>query len=429
VDAETTSAGADGLIGSSSAHHLSILNMRFVFTAVNSDGEEKSGTIEAFNEDAAISSLQRRGLTILSIESEEDSVPIWERRIKFFESVSNREIVIFSRQIATLFQADVSALKVFRLLANATDNLKLRDALEDIVSDLKGGSNIADAMEAHDDIFSEFYVNMVRSGEETGQLSETFLYLADYLDRNYELVNKTKNALIYPAFVIMTFVGVMVLMLTTIIPNITQIIEASDQEPPVYTQFVMGLSDFLVNYGFYLLVPLVLTAYGLWWYTHETEDGQRLLSVLKIQTPYIGNLYQKLYLSRIADNMNTMLSSGITMTRGFEITASIISNDVFTDILRDAIDDIKSGKSVADALDGNDEIPNIMVQMIRIGEETGELKSILETLSDFYRREVENAVDSLVGLIEPAMILLLGLGVGGLLASVLMPIYNISSGI
>jgi type IV pilus assembly protein PilC len=168
--------------------------------------------------------------------------------------------------------------------------------------------------------------------------------------------------------------------------------------------------------------------YGLWWYTHETEDGKRLLSELKIEIPYIGNLYQKLYLSRIADNMNTMLSSGIAMTRGLEITASIIENDVFEDILTQAIDDIKGGKSIADALDGHKEIPGIMVQMIRIGEETGELKSILETLSDFYRREVENAVDTLVGLIEPAMILLLGVGVGGLLASVLMPIYNISSG-
>jgi len=403
--------------------------MRFVFKAVNSEGEEKSGTIEAFNEDAAISTLQRRDLTILNIEKEEDAVPIWERRIKFFESVSNREVVILSRQIATLFQADVSALEVFRLLSNATDNPKLRDALQDVVSDLKGGSSISDAMAKHEDIFSEFYVNMVKSGEETGKLSETFLYLADYLDRNYELINKTKNALIYPAFVVLTFIGVMVLMLTTIIPNITQIIEASDQTPPVYTQVVMGMSDFLVAYGLYLLVFLALAGYGLWYYLTETEDGQRLLSELKIEIPYIGNLYRKLYLSRITDNMNTMLASGIPMTRGLEITADIMDNAVYQDILRGAVDDIKSGLSIAEALDGHKEIPGIMVQMVRIGEETGELRNILETLSDFYRREVENAVDSLVGLIEPALILLLGLGVGGLLASVLMPIYNISSGI
>ncbi|PSO45519.1 MAG: hypothetical protein BRC25_01990 [Parcubacteria group bacterium SW_6_46_9] len=403
--------------------------MRFVFKAVNSEGEEKSGTIEAFNEDAAISTLQRRDLTILNIEKEEDTVPIWERRIKFFESVSNREVVILSRQIATLFQADVSALEVFRLLSNATDNPKLRDALQDVVSDLKGGSSISDAMAKHEDIFSEFYVNMVKSGEETGKLSETFLYLADYLDRNYELINKTKNALIYPAFVVLTFIGVMVLMLTTIIPNITQIIEASDQTPPVYTQVVMGMSDFLVAYGLYLLVFLALAGYGLWYYVTETEDGKRLLSELKIEIPYIGNLYRKLYLSRITDNMNTMLASGIPMTRGLEITADIMENDVYEDILRQAVADIKSGLSIAEALDGHKEIPGIMVQMVRIGEETGELRNILETLSDFYRREVENAVDSLVGLIEPALILLLGLGVGGLLASVLMPIYNISSGI
>jgi type IV pilus assembly protein PilC len=403
--------------------------MRFVFQAVNNEGEEKSGTIEAFNEDAAISTLQRRGLTILSIEKEEDSVPIWEQRIEFFESVSNREVVILSRQIATLFQADVSALEVFRLLGNATDNPKLRDSLQEIVSDLKGGSNISSAMSKHEDIFSEFYVNMVKSGEETGKLSETFLYLADYLDRNYELINKTKNALIYPAFVIMTFIGVMILMLTTIIPNITEIIKASDQTPPFYTQVVISMSDFLVNYGLYLLVVVGIAGYGIWYYVTKTEDGKRLLAELKISIPFIGNLYRKLYLSRIADNMNTMLASGIPMTRGLEITSDIINNAVYTDILNQAVSDIKSGLTISESLDGYDEIPGIMVQMIRIGEETGELKNILETLSEFYRREVENAVDSLVGLIEPALILLLGLGVGGLLASVMMPIYNMSSGL
>lgn len=403
--------------------------MRFVYTSIDEDGQEHQGHIESYTKDSAISSLQRKGLTIVSIEAEEDSVPIWERRIKFFEHVSNKEIVILSRQFATLFQADVSALKVFKLLGEASDNAKLSDALLDMVSELKEGSSIAKAFSRHTDIFSDFYVNMVAAGEESGNLSDTFSYLADYMDRNYELTSSVKSALIYPAFVVLTFAAVMALMLTTVIPNITEIIRQSGQEPPVYTQIVIGLSDFLVNYGWYVLIGIVLIGYGVWWYTQETEEGQHILADVKLSVPYLGDLYQKLYLSRLCDNMHTMLRSGIPMTRAIEITAGIIDNKIYHQLLMNAVEDIKSGKSVAESLGHYEEIPNIMVQMMKIGEETGELGDILDTLSDFYRREVENAVDALVEMIEPVMILLLGIGVGGLLASVLIPIYNLSSGI
>ncbi len=403
--------------------------MRFNYTSIDDEGNESEGSIEAFNREAAISSLQRRGMTITSISQANENVPFWERRITLFERVSHKEVVILSRQISTLFQAQVSALKVFQLLAQSADNPKLKDALTAVVADLKGGSSIADAMDEHDDIFSDFYVNMVRAGEESGNLSETFAYLADYLDRNYELTSKAKNALVYPAFVIFTFIAVMGLMLTTVIPNITQIIEQSGQTVPIYTQFVIALSDFLVNYGWFLLIGMAVAAYGIWYYTQETEEGKEFLGELKLAVPYVGDLYRKLYLSRLADNMHTMLKSGIPMTRAIEITSTVINNGVYERILDKAVEDIRGGTSVADSLDGHEEIPNIMVQMVRVGEETGELGEILETLSDFYRREVENAVDTLVGMIEPVMILLLGVGVGGLLASVLMPIYNLSSGL
>lgn len=402
--------------------------MRFVYTSIDEDGQEEQGHIDSYNKDAAISTLQRQGLTILDISEEGDTVPIWERRIKLFERVTNKEVVILSRQFATLFQADVSALKVFQLLGSASDNPKLQDALLDMTEELKEGNSISKAFSKHVDIFSDFYVNMVAAGEESGNLSETFAYLADYMDRNYELTSSVKSALVYPAFVIFTFAAVMVLMLTTVIPNITTIIIESGQEPPIYTQVVIAMSDFLLNYGWFILIGLLVGGYGLWWYTHETEEGQHIVADLKLKLPYLGNLYQKLYLSRLCDNMHTMLKSGIPMTRAIEITASIIDNKVYHLMLMGAVDDIKGGRSISESLSGNDQIPSIMVQMMKIGEETGELGNILKTLSNFYRREVENAVDGLVSLIEPLMILMLGLGVGGLLASVLMPIYNISAG-
>jgi len=402
--------------------------MLFNYTAIDKDGNETKGSIEALNQDVAISSLQRRGLVIASIRGEEEKKSLLSKDISFFERVKNKDIVILSRQIATLFEAQVSALRVFRMLGSEVESPLLSRVLTSVAEDLQAGSPISAALAKHPKVFSNFYVNMVKAGEESGKLDETFSYLADYLDRSYEVSSKAKNALIYPAFVIGTFVVVMVLMLTTVIPRLSDIIAESGQEVPVYTKVVIALSDFLVNYGVFALIALVVGGFLFWRYVRGSA-GALAFARFKISIPYIGTLYRKLYLSRIADNMNTMLASGIPMVRGLEITASVVDNAVYEEILTTAVEQVRSGSSVSDSLGASNDIPNIMVQMIRVGEETGELGNILKTLARFYQREVTNAVDTLVDLIEPVMIVLLGLGVGSLLASVLIPIYNISSGI
>jgi type IV pilus assembly protein PilC len=397
--------------------------MLFNYKYVDQTGTEQEGSINALNEDVAISSIQKRGLTLVSIkESNNDGT---KKAFSFFESVTNKDVVIVSRQISTLFNAKVSALRVFSLLGEESENRILGETFKTITADLQGGTSISAALSRHPKIFSDFYVNMVRSGEETGKLEETFMYLADYLDRNYELTSKAKGALVYPAFVVATFLGVMVLMFTFIIPNITTIIIDSGQPIPIYTQVVIAISDIFVNFGFLMFLAFLLGFFAIWKYA-QTEGGRYYFDNMKITFPYIGNLYRKLYLSRISDNMNTMLLSGISMVKAVETTASVVDNLIYEDILMNAVDAIKSGSAVSAALSQSDEIPGIMIQMIKIGEETGELGNILKTLSNFYRREVTNAVDSLVSLIEPAMIVCLGVGVGLLLMSVLLPIYEIS---
>jgi type IV pilus assembly protein PilC len=401
--------------------------MIFSYKALDKDGNEKSGTIDAINDDIAIRSLQQRGLVISSIKAIKEEGAMG-KSFSFGSGVSNKDLVILSRQVATLFEAQVSALRVFRLLAEETEKPALRYALLEVSNDLQGGSAISKALEKHPKIFSLFYVNMVRAGEESGKLDQTFLYLADYLDRMYEVTSKARNALIYPAFVISVFLIVMALMFTTVIPKLSTILEDSGQAIPTYTKVVITISSFLVNYGIFFVILLAFAGVWLWRYM-RTPAGDVALSRVKISVPYIGSLYRKLYLSRIADNMNTMLSSGIPMLRGLEISSVVVGNVLYENLLKEAVESVRGGSSVADAMSGNDLIPNIMTQMIRIGEETGELAGILKTLAHFYEREVKNAVDTLVDLIEPAMIVLLGLGVGTLLASVLIPIYNISSGL
>lgn len=401
--------------------------MLFKYNALDQKGGKKRGTIEALNIDVAISSLQRRDFTILSIDPAEKT-GFFDRKITFFQKVSNKEVVILSRQISTLFEAQVPALRIFTLLSAESENPLLQEKLIEVANDLQSGSSISKALGKHPDVFSVFYINMVKSGEESGKLDETFLFLADYLDRNYELTSKAKNALIYPAFVISTFFAVMILMLTTVIPKISTILVESGQEIPTYTKVVIAASNILINYGVFVLIFAVAGVYALYRYLKK-ESGKEVFARMKISLPYVGSLYKKLYLSRLADNMNTMLLSGIPMLRAIEVTASVVDNKVYEKILLEVVESVKSGKTVSESLGQFKEIPGIMIQMIKVGEETGQLGNILKTLSAFYRREVTNAVDTLVDLIEPAMIVLLGLGVGLLLASVLIPIYNVSAGI
>jgi type IV pilus assembly protein PilC len=401
--------------------------MLFSYQALDRTGADKDGSIDAVTMDVAISSLQRRGYTIVSIEPAEKK-GLLQTELTLFSGVSGKELVILSRQIATLFEAQVSALRIFRLLEEEVENVVLRRTLHEVSNDLQSGSSISGALAKHSKVFSPFYVNMVKAGEETGKLDETFMYLADYLDRTYEVASKARNALIYPAFIIATFVTVMILMLTLVIPKISAILLESGSEVPIYTKIVVAISNFFINYGIFLLVLLIIGGFFLWRYS-MTETGKQTLSELKLSVPYVGKLYRQLYLSRIADNLSTMLTSGIPMVRAIEVTAEVVDNEVYERVLTESVQAIKAGSSVSDALSKYEEIPGIMSQMIKVGEESGALGTILTTLAKFYRREVSNAVDTLVNMIEPVMIVMLALGVGVLLASVLMPIYNISSAI
>lgn len=377
--------------------------------------------------DVALASLQRRGFVVSKIVPVGEKAGFLNVNLSFLDHVSNKDIVILSRQMATLFQAQVSALRIFRLLGEEAENKLLRKKLLTVADDIQGGSSISGALEKHKDVFSDFYVSMVKAGEESGKLDETFNFLADYLDRTYELVTKAKGALVYPAFVIFTFITVMLIMFTVVIPKISGILKDSGQELPIYTKVIMAISDGLVGYGFIFAGIVLVVGFLLFKYI-QTPQGREVFDKFKLNVPYISSLYKKLYLSRLSDNMNTMLMSGISMVRAIELTSSVIDNTIYKRILAAAVEAVKAGKPVSEALGGHpDIIPKIMIQMMKVGEETGELGNILKTLANFYSREVRNAVDALVDLIEPLMIVLLGLGVAILLASVLVPIYNISS--
>lgn len=399
--------------------------MLFNYQALDQTGAKKHGTIDALNKTVAIAALQRRGLIVTSIKGEEEKGIL---QMTLFEKVPLRDIVVMSRQISTLFSSQISALKAFTLLSTTTENTLLKKKLREIGNDLQAGSSISSALARHPDTFSSFYVSMVKAGEESGKLNEVFGYLADYLDRQYELTSKTRNALIYPAFVVVVFIVVMALMFTMVIPNLSTLLVESGQEIPIYTRIIIAISEFFVSYGIFILIALVGAGIYLFLASRK-ESGKRFLDNTKISAPLIGNLYKKMYLARISDNLSTMLSSGIAIVRSIEITGEVVDNRVYANIMKDAEESVKAGSSFSKALSNHEAIPQLVTQMIQVGEETGSLGDILKTLAVFYKREVDDTVDTLIGLIEPVMIVVLALGVGVLLAAVIVPIYNIASGV
>lgn len=402
--------------------------MLFTYKAIDKTSTPREGTVEAQNTESAIETVRGRGYTVISVEPLNEKNSILNFEITWFQRVTNKEVVILSRQISTLFEAQVSALRIFRLLAAEAENPRLQKILTEVSDELQGGTSISRALGSHPDVFSPFFISMVKSGEESGTLEKTFMYLADYLDRMYQVVSKARNALIYPAFVISIFIVVMMLMLTLVIPRISEILLASGQAIPLYTRIVIGLSDFFANYIGLIGIFLALGGTVLWQFM-KTEVGKRAIDEFKLSIPFIGDLYEKLFLTRICDNLSTMLSSGISMVQALEVTSEVVDNSVYKEIIENTIIDVKAGKSFADSISEYPEVPGILTQMSKVGEETGKLGEILSTLSVFYSREVNNTVDTLISLIEPAMIVLLGLGVGVLLASVLIPIYNITGSI
>ena len=403
--------------------------MLFSYEAITNNGERKVSSIDASSKDLAIAAIQRRGYIIISIKEEVKKKGI-NINLSFLGvgGISSRDVVIMSRQMSTLFESQVPALKAFNLIAENTENKILSQILSNISEDIKSGIYISQALAKHKEVFSDFYVNMVKSGEESGKLTQAFSYLADHLDRQYQLSTKTKNALIYPGFVIGVFIIVMGLMFTFIVPKLAAIIKESNVDVPLFTKIIMKTSDLVVNYGLFLLIGIIaLVLYIL--HFARTPSGKYYFDRLKIRFPVIKNIFLKLYLSRISDNLDTMLSSSIPIVRSIELTGAVVGNLIFEDILKEVVESVKSGSSLSDAFSKHKEIPSIMTGMVRVGEETGSLGNILKTLGHFYSREVNDAVDEMVSLIEPIMIIALGLGVGILLSSILMPIYNIAGGV
>lgn len=399
---------------------------QFYYKARTIEGKPTEGLIEAASTELAVASLQRKNLLIISIESVGERETFLGILEKFFTRVPFREVVLFTRQLSTLFEAKVPIVESFKILISETENKLLKTNLAGVSDDIQSGMPISQAMSRHPVVFSSFYVAMVHSGEESGKLEKVFDYLADYLERSYELTRKSRSALIYPALVLVVFIGVMIAMLIWVIPSLSSILLESGQDLPIYTKIVIGVSNLVINFGVVLLIfgaalVVVLMRYA------RTDGGKVYFARMLISMPILGNLYRKIYLSRISDNLHTLLSGGITVVKSLEVTSEVVGNEIYKQILLDSVEAVRGGSMISDVFSKYEDMPRMLSQMIRVGEETGKLDEVLGSIAKFYRKDVDAFMDTLVSLIEPILILTLAGGVGIVVAAVLLPIYNLAA--
>ena len=393
----------------------------FEYRARDKTGETREGVIEAGSQEGAVDTLHQAGLIVVSIQ--EKALPFMAR-LHVGGRVKQKDLVIFSRQLATLFEAQIPVVQALKTLVAETRKKTLQRIVAQVLDDITGGLSLSQAMGKYPLVFSSFYVNLIRSGEESGKLKDVFTYLADYMERTYYITTKARNAMVYPAVVMATFFIVLVVMMVIVIPRLATIFTETGQSLPWYTQGILDLSFFLRSWGLLVLFFLIIAGVVVARWA-RTSEGRLFFHRLQVRTPIIGTLLQKFYMARLTDNLRTLIAGGIPILRALTITGDVVGNDVYRQAVADAIESVKAGNTISSAFERTPEIPALVTGMIRIGESSGRLDFILASVARFYQREVDAAVDNLVALIEPILILFLGGGVAILVSSIMIPLYNL----
>lgn len=399
----------------------------FSYQAKNREGQVLQGVVDAPSQNVAIDILHRKNYVILSLEPVARGALDYDIN-QFLSKPNTKDLVVFTRQLSTLIDADMPLSEGLRTLARQVEKASLKKVISEIAQAVEGGALLSAALAQYPEIFSNFYVKLVQSGEISGKLHDSLLYLADYVERVQAINSKIKGALAYPAFVIFSLVVVTIIMVTFVLPQLLAIFEeVGAVDLPITTRILIWVTNFanknIISVGLGIFVFVFLFIYYV-----KTPDGREWLDNFKIKIPSLGMVVRNLYLARIAESLSTLMKAGIPILDSLKITADIVGNTVYKKIIMDAQESVRGGGSISSALLKYSEIPPLFSSMVAIGERTGKMDFILEHISKFYKSESENSIQSISQIIEPVLIFILGIAVAGLVSSILLPIYNIVGG-
>ncbi len=400
---------------------------KFDYQVRDRQGKMVSGQLEADSQAAVVAKLTSMGYAPLKItQVKTDGL---NREIKIpglGDKVKLKELAIFSRQFATMINSGLPLIRALSILAEQTESKPLRERLVDIRADVEQGKSLSQAIAKHDKVFPKLYVAMVRAGEAAGMLDEVLLRVAAMLEADVKLRAKIKSAMTYPVIVLIMALGLSGVMLVFIVPTFATMFDDLGGELPMFTQILVNLSNFVTSpLGIltWLVAPIAL------WQTYKrirsTPKGRFALDVMKLKVPVFGNLFHKIALTRFARNLSTLLAAGVPILQALEITGDTVDNGVIRDAITDVQDSVRQGESIHGPLSQHEVFPPMVVQMIAVGEETGNIDGMLAKISDFYDTEVESLTESLTSLMEPLMIAVIGIIVGGMVIALYLPMFSI----
>jgi type IV pilus assembly protein PilC len=391
----------------------------WVYTARTVQGETRRDEVEMPSREDVIAHLRQQRLVPVSIREKPQEITF-----TLGGGISTKDIVVFTRQFATMINAGLPLVQALDVLARQADSEALRSKLQDVVFQVESGRTLAEALERHEKTFSRLYVSMVDAGEQGGILDSILERLAEFMEKNEALARKVRGAMIYPVAILLFALSVIVVLLAFIIPTFEEMFAQFNQAMPLPTRIVLGLSDFIRSNALWLAAGGGLAGFGFYRW-RQTPDGERTTDRFLLQMPVIGDLIQKTAIARFTRTLGTLLGSGVSILHGLEITAATAGNKVIEEAVLESRSSIARGDTVAGPLERTGVFPPMVTQMIHVGEESGELADMLQKIADFYDDEVDTAVENLLKLIEPALIIVLGVIVGGMIVAMYLPIFTL----
>ena len=387
----------------------------FTYTARALNGQLKSATIEAKTREEVVAQLRKQKLTVVKVDE--------QTKKKATGTIAMRDVVIFTRQFATMINAGLPLVQALDILAKQSENPSLKEVTRQVVFDVESGHTVADALRKHPKAFTDLYTNMVAAGEAGGILDTILLRLAVFLEKNDALVRKVKGAMIYPGVIMSVAVIAIGVLLLFVIPVFKEMFASVGMALPVPTRVVIALSEFLQ--GYWYMVAGGIAASG--WLTkryYNTNDGRRTIDGMLLKFPILGDVLRKSAVSRFTRTLGTLISSGVSILEGLEITAKTAGNRIIQDAIMESRASIAGGESIAAPLQKSAVFPPMVISMIAVGEQTGGLDEMLSKIADFYDEEVDAAVSALLSMLEPLMIVFLGVVVGGMVVAMYLPIFD-----
>jgi len=394
----------------------------FQYKAYDKKGQLKTGLIEAANKEEASELLKNLNLTVTFLE--EKVTHRFEIPITIGKKVSSKELVFFSRQLATMIKSGLTIIQSLRILEEQTANQEFKKMLTKIADDVETGISLSQALSRYPKTFNKVYVSMVKSGESSGRLEEALSVLADQLENNYKTISKIRSAMVYPSFILLLLIAVAILMIVMVIPQLKSLFEESNLELPWTTRLLIYVSDFFRNYWWVVILIVLIIIFGFYSWINSKE-GRKKWDRIKLKIPIFGKLFQKIYLSRFTRNLGTLINSGLPILRALEISSEVIGNTLYEESINKAMKKVEAGSGLGKTLKRDENFPIMVAQMIEVGEKTGKIDDILIRLAEFFESEIDSTVKSISSLLEPILMVLMGVGVAILVASVIMPIYGL----